>query len=312
MYFSFYLVLLILKHIFCNGFQEQMSEITPQSVNFNDLLTLDASIAHVVANALVTVGILQVVGIPTFKESRLRALGDIGNCFQVNKSHTVTRKLRDGTIRMTSAASSQRGQASRMSSSCAHSSGPLRASIDATVRQLFLSLDSIIHESEMPLLQPYNKFLDIVDQGEHLEHMHVYYGASTDDILDGTVKQSESDNAHKSSVDSENSFLFVPKSVDMHTDGGLFIAMTAGLYSEQVKDNKIRGLYITMPTGAVLKLNQSDDALIIMVGEAGGRWLSPVLGAPLRPCPHALIAPLQSRCLPSGKPNTSNRVLAQS
>jgi hypothetical protein len=53
-------------------------------------------------------------------------------------------------------------------------------------------------------------------------------------------------------------------------------------------------LYIQLPDGTVVSPALSDDALIIMIGEAGAQWLAPKLGAPFRALPHALYAGLSS------------------
>lgn len=66
----------------------------------------------------------------------------------------------------------------------------------------------------------------------------------------------------------------------LHVDGGLLIAMTTGYYAG-AEASSISGLYIQLPTGNIARAAFSDDALIIMVGEGGAKWLSPVLGLPL-------------------------------
>ena len=81
----------------------------------------------------------------------------------------------------------------------------------------------------------------------------------------------------------------------MHTDSGLFVAMTAGLVrdeaggevsAEAVGDELV--LYIQLPSGVVVRAAAEPDALLVLVGEGAAEWLLPVLGAPLRAMPHAL------------------------
>jgi hypothetical protein len=73
----------------------------------------------------------------------------------------------------------------------------------------------------------------------------------------------------------------------MHVDDGLLIAMTTGLYSNADSSTK-NGLYMELPTGAIVEVEARDDALIIMVGKGGATWLAPLLGLPFRAVPHAL------------------------
>jgi hypothetical protein len=53
--------------------------------------------------------------------------------------------------------------------------------------------------------------------------------------------------------------------------------LTAGYYTGR-SASEVSGLYIELPTGVSARVILDDDALIVMVGEGGVRWLSPVVG----------------------------------
>ena len=102
-----------------------------------------------------------------------------------------------------------------------------------------------------------------------VEHLHSFY------------------NSDKASVLEENSL----PTLDFHTDSGLFIAMTTGLYisdTGDMIDDEPNGLYMQLLSGSIVEVHTKDDALIIMVGNGGARWLAPLLGLSLRAVPHGL------------------------
>jgi hypothetical protein len=132
---------------------------------------------------------------------------------------------------------------------------------------IFAALDSaiILNPDRVPLMEPYFTYSDLFNNGDHLEHLHAYYIPS--------------------SVPSDD--VEVGSTLGMHVDDGLLIAMTTGLYSNADSSTK-NGLYMELPTGAIVEVEARDDALIIMVGKGGATWLAPLLGLPFRAVPHAL------------------------
>lgn len=67
--------------------------------------------------------------------------------------------------------------------------------------------------------------------------------------------------------------------------------MTTGLYTSEAGDllpDETNGLYLQLLSGSVVEVQTKEDALIIMVGDGGARWLAPLLGASLRAAPHSL------------------------
>jgi hypothetical protein len=215
---------------------------------------------------------------------------------------------------------------------CGFESADLRVAVDLGTRKLFSVLDSLVKkttttegeqeenqrkgiknlkQARRPLLSmapSYATYEDVLLAGEHLEHLHAYYSPSSPSTTSSSTDAGEAVRADTSELELAT--------MDFHTDGGLFIAMTTGLYQsssssspsststtagqvEEADPTRLRGLYITLPTtnnggggDKIARAQLLDDALVIMVGEAGARWLNPVLGRPLRAAPHALYADL--------------------
>lgn len=242
---------------------------TLPAIDFGDILMQSESASVDVMTALVTIGALQVTGIPNFEQSRYLALSDLAHCLSTDKGAAQI-TMQDGSRRVTSAAQSVHGIPQEMSSSCGAPSSALRTVVDTTVSQLFRLLDKAValrkavDEGTEELLSPYTTFESIGRNGEHLEHLHAYYSPT------------------------ENSG---GPALDMHIDAGLLIAMTTGLYTSVSEDpiNSRNGLYMELPSGLVVEVGAEDDAIVVMVGQGGATWLQPVLGADLRPVPHALI-----------------------
>jgi hypothetical protein len=220
--------------------------------------------------ALTTVGALQITSIPRFREARLAALGPLAQCLWKNKEDANLTKMvmPDGAPRLTTHAASTRGAASAFGSACGDSAAELREAIDAGTRQLLLSLDKA-RVPAVDVCAPYTSFEDIQRYGDHLEHLHAYYAPQR--ITEGPELPS----------------------VDFHTDGGLFIAMTSGLYSKPLNSSG-EGLYLQLPSSEVVRMPSADtqESLVFLVGEAGSNWLAPVLGRRLRAVPHKLVAAL--------------------
>eukprot|EP00604_Paraphysomonas_vestita_P002071 CAMPEP_0174820546 /NCGR_PEP_ID=MMETSP1107-20130205/4447_1 /TAXON_ID=36770 /ORGANISM="Paraphysomonas vestita, Strain GFlagA" /LENGTH=275 /DNA_ID=CAMNT_0016036105 /DNA_START=524 /DNA_END=1348 /DNA_ORIENTATION=+ len=99
--------------------------------------------------------------------------------------------------------------------------------------------------------------------------------------------------------------------MNLHTDSGLFIAMTNGYYSKlpsstssssSSKLDKLNtdiqqpnnGLFIQLSSGEIVRTHTDPDSLIFLIGQGASDWLNPVLGTKLRAIPHALSADLSN------------------
>lgn len=228
-------------------------------VNFEDLASLDSSVSLLTSNNLLTIGALQIKGIPNFAAAKKIALNNVAECMR-REDNIFQRIMNDGSIRRTIDGKSTQGIAESMSSNCGDPAKMLRALVDLATKQLFLVLDT--QSNSKSLLSPYKSFSDLMMKGDHLEHIHSYYGSNMPDKLDNPT-------------------------IELHTDAGLLIAMTTGFYTN-IETEKSNGLYIKMPSGSIAHVNADDDALIIMVGSGGSMLLEPVLGGPLHAVPHML------------------------
>lgn len=248
------------------------SVIELPSVSFTDLFHLDGEASHFSAQILTTLGALQIKDIPGYSEARYYALHDLSDCLlnDIETSSIVT--LKDGTRRVSVGAGTAEGKPGRMSSECGYDSAALRSLVHNTMRQLAQALDAVVGESagsgrgrsQQFVLSPYSTYAGLVDSGSHLENMHSYsFGKSMD----------------KNNATSTLGF---------HTDGGLFIGMTTGMYSDAEEICEESGLYIKGIDGVISRVTADDSSLIVMIGEGGRRFLLPLLGRPLRAVPHKL------------------------
>jgi hypothetical protein len=278
-----------------------------EDIPFEQLNSLDISVSYRIANALVTNGALQITGIPAFLDYRKEALDGISKClYEDAEQETVITYLKDGSIRYSTGAITVDGQAEDMTSQCGEKASKLRNAVHNAVRLLTQALDNTVSSrrrideniksegEEDILMAPYSTYTSIVDKGSHLEHMHSYWGAISNNNSISTSSSSGSTSSSTSSI----------PTLGLHTDGGLFIAMTTGLYSENSKVCDESGLYIQMPTGFVSRANVPDSSLIIMVGEGGSRWFNTKLGLPLRAVPHKLEICFESTTSSSSIHNT--------
>ena len=260
------------------------------SFSYAELEDPSADVLGRVSTALTELGALQIQGVPNFREARLAALEPLAQCLsKENESKSTRMVMSDGSPRVTIHAASKRGVASPFPSVCGDSAVALRAAIDQGTRRLLEALDkarlqkasSQLHPVDT--MRPYASFQDIQRYGEHLEHLHAYFSPP----------------ASSSSRPKTESSL-VPATVELHTDGGLLIAMTSGLYTFTggAEQGPEEGLYLSLPSAGdnknqpLLRVRSQDaqDNVVYLVGEAGSKWLAPVLGRPLRAVPHKLVA----------------------
>jgi hypothetical protein len=268
------------------------------SISYEQLNDPNALSRNAARQALTTAGILQIKDIPNFATARVAALRNLADCFSTDANPSMM-AMSDGTVRKSVGASSSRGVGGAFQGSCGDAAADLRVAVDLGVRQLFRSLDEAaidMKANATDAMFPYETYEELVEYGEHLEHLHTYYSApkpTTTAVADAS--------ASSSSIDS------LPQTVQFHTDGGMFIAMTTGLYKDAQPSSR-SGLYLRTPSGSVAKAELADDALVVMIGEAGANWLGYRLSAPLKAVEHAMYADLSestSMTGSAGKPQGS-------
>jgi hypothetical protein len=234
------------------------------TIDYSRINSRDPGAPFEVASHLLSLGGFQISGIPYFGDARQVALGRLADCLLFDSMALETR-VNDGRKRLSTGAATIGGVPQPMSSNCGDASLPLRQIVAAVALQVASLLDLVSVDSPM---RPRQSFRDLVEHGGHLEHLHAYYDSPTPSDQQG------------------DSF-----SLPLHTDSGLFIAMTYGLHSTPGSGSS---LFLQLPSEQTVQVAPSPDSLIIMVGQGGADWLSPVLGAPLRALPHALVLDLPS------------------
>jgi len=263
--------LLLLTVIIMSSALSELS-VSPYSyefpaIDYGDILTQNPSTGLEIANILTNLGFLQIKNIPSFSQFKYEALKPLKTCFDTSDEIVYETIMNDGSKRETVGGLSRNGEYLPIDNSCVDkSSHKLRAITDTVTSQMFQLLDKVSKPGHGPVMEPYMSYKDFIGHGEHLEHFHVYY-----------PKESSSSNSQMT--------------MSMHTDNGVMIAMTTGYYDENKEDKS--GLYVELPSGIIARAGLDDNSLVIMVGE-GARWTGAVLGAPLRPVPHSMIAGIKS------------------
>lgn len=227
------------------------------------------------ANALVQDGIVQVIGIPGYKELRLMVLSRAKECNEFPESH----KFSDGTTRRSIASHTVPGpggeQPFPLGSDC-HALEAVLAPFRSTVKQatghFALALSDLL-DVEKPLLSTpdglhhFTSFFDVVEAGDHLEHIHEY--------------------VRPQSIEPQQHNLDTP-TLDMHVDQGIFIAFTPAL------ELTPSDFYLKRRNGETVRVAFDPDALVFMMGGGAEQIIMPkLLRQRLVPygAPHAVTIP---------------------
>jgi len=236
-------------------------DYTLPTFRFVDLLRPSVETRNAVALALGSLGALAVTDVPGYAAARDFSLKQLPECMDENPEESREFTLTSsGQTRRTIATTAD----SKESSPCHGGLSPLRTALDTTVAQLLSTLD--LSAEKQAKLEPYEGLQDIVAGGTELEHFHAY---------DVPVQGEE--------IASKTTMPF-------HTDDGLMIAMTVGLYTDasgvEIPAPPKAGLFIKLPHGAVVRAAVPEHDVVVLAGAGGQHWLAD--GPPLRACPHAL------------------------
>ena len=280
-------------------------------INYNKLMRHEELTLLIASQILSTTGILKISSISGLEVSQNEAFSSLSSCLKSNKDNKNSlfeTLMNDGTERLTIGAKSKSGIAEKIPNDCGKSSTIMRSIIDKTTQKLFQGLDyaSSIEDvksyssAQTSLMKPYTAIDDLLTNGEHLEHLHVFYNTKNSTKSNYKTSSRIINNIDQIALKSD-SVNVDEATLQMHTDVGLFIAMTTGYYStsarsgDNVEVNKQRGLYVTLPTGEIVHVNEADlsaNDLIIMIGQGGADWLAPKRGVSFRAVPHALVVDL--------------------
>ena len=121
--------------------------------------------------------------------------------------------------------------------------------------------------------------VDIVEQGDVIEHYHVYHSSHH-------KSDKESDTVRSSGAQTP-----VPPTMDWHVDQGLFLLFFPGVANHVPTD----GLYVQLRNGSTahIEFDPNQDDLVILLGDGVQQFVNPALvdHAPLRAVPHAFTMP---------------------
>jgi hypothetical protein len=128
---------------------------------------------------------------------------------------------------------------------------------------------------------PFDSFADVVEAGEHLEHIHAYVRGPSPPATETAL------------------------TLELHTDQGLFIAFTPALllgsHAADHHHHQPADFLIQLADGSVARAAFDDDALVFMMGEGAETLVGATRYAKLaersftpRATPHALRVPAQA------------------
>lgn len=223
-----------------------------------------------------------------FASVRRNAFSTIAKCVKVNDKGYHTSSFNDGTQRKSFAgyvASEKRRQLIEVDKDIcedvldvSNDVESLRLMVDKASQSFASMLDaSFTDTATVPMFdskdgeRKYETFTDIVNKGDHLDHLHVY---------------------------EKHTNLEMTKTINFHTDQGLFVAIVPALEVEFVDgkpfaqdENEIGTFEILLDDESkkIVKLPQEDkdDVIIFMIGE-GSSFINEEKEVDLRAVPHAL------------------------
>jgi len=267
--------------LFVAATQQAHAAFHPHQISYHELVdeaSFNQGAQETLVEALTQVGMIAVTNVDGLNKHAV--LGSLQPCAK-KSALTKEQVLNDGTRRLTLATHSvPNGQQSMQhehtdcesfdavseafrekTAEVTHSFGKRLASI--------LSLDS-----NEPLLRTqagfaFDKIDDVIESGHHLEHFAAYQQD------EATVKEGES------------------KTIDLHTDQGLFIVFTPAHWVKGSSTLETTGgFWIQLPDGTQTEVQFSpEDDLVIMLGDGINQIVNPRLESKLRVTPHSVKIP---------------------
>lgn len=264
---------------------QELRRVRPPALSLAELQQSTPEVHSRLSRALRGEGVLAVSSVPGFAEAEAKALLALEHCVSQPSPPSggasppvVEVRLADGSTRRSVAVQSgdaERGGAPVGDDVEGHCPGfraatdEVRALTQAVVEAVAQACDLLPGRSG-PRLAP------IVSTGGHLEHFHRYEpGHAGEQQAGGSVSSGTA-----------------PATLDVHTDAGLLLAMTAGLRvlrDEATKAKRVEPhepvLEVETSHGERVLLDTPTGAVLVVVGQGAEGWLP---GQKLRAAPHAL------------------------
>ena len=155
----------------------------------------------------------------------------------------------------------------------------LRDSVSAVSQAFIKAIDQIALPSQSPILhdiygQPYSSMSSIIKSATHLEHFHIYEKAAV-----STAHGNHQDTLQGSHQDT--------KTLDFHTDAGLFLVFVPGYNCQGDNRSDSNSFWIRDAEGQALPVKFSHDTqAVVMLGAGAERWLKTSI--PLKATQHAV------------------------
>lgn len=270
-------VILVLVYALISPGSAIESTYIPYHVKYADLAASNSETMGHMLQTLQHVGIVAISEIPSFSELRVELLTAGYECAQL--SPTVKTSALKGNIEMTSFAATPKTafSAQESSSKCVAFEKHFSAYRERVsgVSQLFSrQLGSALNISS-PLLisederNTYEDIEAIVQDGSHLDHLHVYKHAP------------------------QQLNLRPRHTIDYHTDQGMFIAFSPALILNATGSAAVaRDFWIELKDRSTVPVDFSTDpsVLVFMLGDGVNQYVNPKITTQhkLRPTPHAL------------------------
>jgi hypothetical protein len=267
---------------------------TPVRVSYEKLVDLkhaghDANDDEFLA-ALKEVGMVSITDIPSWNKQAL--LETLERCVSANQVPDASYVFSDGTIRRTLATRSVAGDseplfddnaAKEFQSDCMdrleqesrafrHVVQDVTEAVAARLKELMVQENgntaAILHDASG---EQHFDLQEVVNQGEHLEHLHCYY-------------------KHLSNEDTPKDASGA--TINWHTDQGLMLFFTPGQRNGEATD----GFFIQLADGSAVEVefDGTHDDLVVMLGDGVHQYVNPVLkesgseSVQLRAVPHEL------------------------
>lgn len=253
-------------------------------------LASSPSVQAALLHALQTDGIVALRNVPDYAAQRSTYLAKAASCSVVAKENKAEfllhRRLSDGTQRFTISTESGRKLSESGHETLAHCPGYLEAYqtfsqlVEDVVSGVGRALDAtqalrIATGSDVAL-----SARELVDESVHLDHFHAY--------------EAPTERSLTSAVDADSA----PLSLEMHTDNGLMIAMTAPEYFDVAASGDVHakhtrsedaGLVIETSRGERVRPVLVADELVLMLGSGADQWIRTTPA--LRPVLHGMRFP---------------------
>ncbi|DAZ92443.1 TPA: hypothetical protein N0F65_000227 [Lagenidium giganteum] len=233
-------------------------------------------------------GIVAIKNVPGYHEQRAAFLEQAVACTVKSQAagadFLLHRTLKDGTQRYT--ISTESGHALETAASDTTDACPgyqeVYQSFSALLEAAVAVFGHALDDSGLAIDSSDLNAHDLLTDAVHLDHFHAYQAVAT------TARRLQT-----TSTDNNNNL-----SLDMHTDNGLMIAMTAPEYFDLLDSGSLQpkksssadaGLRIVTGAGTTVRPLMQKDELVLMMGSGIDRWIKTT--PPLHPVLHGMRFP---------------------